>query len=63
MQMNDAFSSDAYATANFAGHLVDPVFALDPGTLEVRDADYWRRHDALFADIATGPQEQEPAQA
>jgi hypothetical protein len=62
MQTKDVSFSDAYTTATFSGYLVDPVFALDPDTLEVRDADYWRRHDALFADIV-GAQEQELVQA
>jgi hypothetical protein len=39
----------------------DPVFALDPGTLAARDKEYWRRHEAICADIAN-PQQQETQQ-
>jgi hypothetical protein len=39
----------------------DPVFSLDPSALAARDEEYWRRHEAIWADIAN-PQQQETHQ-
>jgi hypothetical protein len=39
----------------------DPVFSLDPSALAARDEEYWRRHEAIWADIAN-PQQQETQQ-
>ena len=38
-----------------------PVFSLDPSALAARDDEYWRRHEAIWADIAN-PQQQETQQ-
>jgi hypothetical protein len=41
--------------------MCDPVFSLDPSALAARDEEYWRRHEAIWADIAN-PQQQETHQ-
>jgi hypothetical protein len=63
MATNEVISIDSYdIVIRYAcDGMCDPVFSLDPSALAARDAEYWQRHEAIFADIAN-PQQQETHQ-